>query len=329
VSNSSNVNFERLSRSTSTSVIPWPDFAKPRDKAEQIQIIYFPENVQLPYLPQLPHTPIPTHPFISGLQEERQIQPRSTPFSAFHSSSYPEHVYEPRLTVPEPPNGPEPSLSRPEPPPSSMALQQQQPSEHMDVDYPRHLIPEPAQAQGQQVSLALNLFPPAYTSYNPPVTQDQSALRQFFDARCSNDAPGFPSPHCSLPYSPPVLGHISASLATSDQEGHALPSISPVPTTSVAQSPINQPLQDHNVTEPSAFNVLPDTAATYESHVDLAFHPAAAPPPYSEYALAQPIVQNIPLTVTPPGRTSSPHQEPEGISRPSSPANSVRAIGER
>jgi len=359
VSSSSNVDFERPSRSTLwastfTSVLPWPDFAKTQNKAEQIQFIYFPEKVQLPYSPQLPHPPIPTHPqfIISGLQDERLIQSRSTPFSAFHSSLYSEQhisVCEPRLTVPELPNTSGPSLSRPEPPPSSMALQQQ-PSEHMDVDHPRQLIPEPAQAQGQQVSLAFDLFPPAYT-----VTQDQFSLRQFSDAQqsqCSNYAPGSSSPHRSFPYSPPMVEHISAAPAASDQEGHALPSIPPVLTTSVSQSHwhVNQPLQDRNVTEPPAFDVLPETATTY---VDLSlFHPAATPPPYSEYsestyargmlsdmstawhaataeyAPPQPLVQNIPPTVTPPARTSSPRQQPESIRRPPSPADSVRAIGE-
>lgn len=334
-----------LGASTSTSVIPWPDFAKTQDKAEQIQFIYFSENVQLPYVPQLPRPPIPAHPqfFISGLQEERPIQSRSTPFSAFRPSSYlGRHisVYEPRPTVQELLNGPEPSLNRPEPAPSSKALQQQ-PSEHMDVDHPRQLIPEPPQppqAQAQQVSLALDWFPPAYTSYNPPVTQDQFALRQFSDAQrsqCSSYAPGFSSP--------PVVGHMSAPPVASDQEGHRLPTIL---TASVSQS---QPLQDHHVTEPSAFNGFPDAAT---AHVDLSFHPAAAPPPYSqysgstsvhgmladtrmawhpapaEYAPAQPqaLVQNIPQGVTPPA--SSPHQQPDSIPRPSSPADSVRATGE-
>lgn len=355
MSTSANVDFERLSRST--SVIPWPNFPKTQDKPEQIQFIYFPEGVQLSCIPQLTPAPIPPHPqfIISGLQEERPIQSRSTPFSVFHSSLYHEQhisVYEPRLTVPELPNAPGPSSNRPEPASSSMALQQQ-PSEHMDVDNPRQLISEPAQAQGQQVSSALDLFPPAYTSYNPLATQDQFALGQFSDvqqSQCSNYVPDLSSPHCSFPYSPPVVEHISAPLATSNQEGHAVPSIPPVLTTSVSQSHANQPLQDHNVTEPSVFNVFPETATT---DVDLAFHPAAAPPPYSEnsesayaggmlsdtstawhaaitaeYAAPQPLVQNIPLTVTPPARTSSPRRQPEGIPRACSPADSVRAMGE-
>jgi hypothetical protein len=350
LSSSSNVGFGRLSHSTPwtpisvlgtstcTSVISWPDFPKTQDKVEQIQFTKFPQNTiqsQSLYSPQLPHPPVLAQPqfFNSSLQGERFIQPQCSPLYTHHLPTYIKQyipVYGPRLTVPELPIVSEPSLEHPELALNSMALQHQYqppPSEHMDIDHTRQPISEPlqtSQAGEQRVSLDLDSFPPTYASYHPPVIQDQFSPKQFSDvqqSQFSSCAPGFSSIHCPFPFSPPVGEHISAPLAASYQEAHSVPLPQPVVTASVSQPHANQPLRDQNATEtPPPYSeyseyttrgVMPDTGSVWQS---------------AEYAPANPSDENIRPSVTAP--TSSPHQQPESTPRPSSPADSVRAIGE-
>jgi hypothetical protein len=350
LSSSTNVGFGRLSHSTPwtpisvlgtstcTSVISWPDFPKTQDKVEQIQCTTFPQNtIQSQSLdsPQLPHPPILAHPqfFNSSLQGERFIQPQYPSFYTHHLPTYTKQdipVYDPRLTVLELLNPPQPSLEHPEPALNSMASQhqyQQLPSEHMDIDHPRQPISEPLQTSpvgDQRVSLDSDSFPPTYASYHPAVIQDQFALRQVSDvqeSQFSSCAPGFSSIDCPFPFSPPAGEHISAPLAASYQEAPSVPLPQSVVTASVSQPQVNQPLGGHNATEtPPPYSeyseyitrgAMPDTGSVCQS---------------TECAPANPSDQNIRSPAT--ALTSSPHQQPETTPRPSSPADSVRAIGE-
>ena len=355
LSSRSNVDFERVSYSASWAPISLPRASSagasvtPCSDLTKVEQAQYTENGQLPHAALPSQPPILMHPqfFVSNLQAKQPIQTHYTQIPAFYTSSHPEQhipVYGPQFTFPPPPNAPELPFARPEPA-SYLTAFQQHPSEQMDIVGHRQLIPEPLQkpqAQDHSAFSALESTPHVFTS---SYLQDQHAFTQFFDApqaQFSNSPPGSSLPHCSFSHSSPVVEYMSTPPSISHQQVRPPPSYEPGIMAPTSQSHVTQPVQDHNA-ETFAFNVLPDTATP---HIDFSCHPTPTRPPYSDSPESTPTREVLlddgpmwqpassehapaqPLDPKPLEPSPSPLHLPEVMPQPSSPADSVRAIGE-
>ncbi|KAI0291105.1 hypothetical protein BC826DRAFT_508334 [Russula brevipes] len=246
------------------------------------------------------------------------------------------------------------SVDDPEPPfEDAMAVEQQQLSVPMELDCPQRDMPGPLHTQALELSL------PAIPSFQ--ISQDQSITGKFAEAPQSpftNYTQGFSSSPCPFPYASSMPQCVTAPSASSYQES-MLPkepfSAVPYPpdwprdhqpatiTTSVLQPHIAWPFQDFKATETFTFNILPDHAIP---HFDFSRPSAPDATPCDDQTDF--IMKDVPLDVDAPRPTSTelepaptllaPKRLPETLpvsmfqqpsevtARPSSPADSARAI---
>ncbi len=309
------------------SVISCPDVVKVPKRVGQIQSSQSSDDV-LPLVPRRSEPQILMRPWIPV--EERPIRPPYIQIPVFHAAPYQEQhipVHEPQVMVPAPSNAPEVLMDCSQPLPDSTALQQQQLSEDMDIDFEC----------------------PQSHMYGPE-KHASSTHSQY-----TNAISGFSISGRSFSYGPPMLQCTGAPLATDRREELPLPPPQePFPVSSrasecsVSQPHIIQPLQDVNAPETFPFNIHPDTATP---HFDFSQQLAPATPTYSGRAEYTPTgdmsldenhmsqfvdhvptqlidvdEQNVRQTQTPP-ISSSDHQ-PEVVPRPSFPVDTVKAKGE-
>ncbi|KAH9963779.1 hypothetical protein BC827DRAFT_1266128 [Russula dissimulans] len=259
---------------------------------EQNQFSGCPEDVHLPYVPQLSTSSILTHtqPFVSISGEERHVQVQCMQSHAFRAIAYQEHrlpVDEPKLTVPTLPIAAERWFDRPAPALETMRSQSQQLSEPMDLDCPQQLMPGPLHAPlvQERRGSAQELSPPAFSPFKPP--QGQFGLSQFSEATQSQ---AFASDRSS-PNASPVPEFTSTPLAASHQGEASLESSQPIPPREVSPSCavvgtqrhppptittrpyFSQLLQGQKATETFTFDHLPDSVIP---HFDFSNHAASA-----------------------------------------------------
>ena len=347
--------------STCGSVISRPDFMEASERIEQIQPIQSLDNVKFPLVSPRPEPQILMRPWlsVSALQEERPIQLQYTQFPVFHAAPYQEEhipVYEPQHTVSTPSNVSELLIDRPQLPQVAMAFEQQQQSEHMDIDldYRPPSLMHGLKQHASTLESAVSVCSP----FHLPQGHFANALQSHF----SNAVSGVSSLGRS---GPPVLQCTSALPVADPQEGFSLPSPQcmsprepfppgpyalkwttyppPATMTYVSQPNIIRP-HGINAMETFAFNVYPDTATPY---FDFSGQAAPATSTYSGHTecmstglgsldedhVSQPvgaptqlIDQNDRRPQTRP--TSSSGYQPEAVPRPSSPIDSAKVKGE-
>jgi hypothetical protein len=370
-SSANNVSFERPSHSiplvpiskrrasTCGSVISSPDFMKAPERVEQIQS-QSTQSLELPPLSQRPEPQILMRPWLSvASQEEGPIHLQYTQLPAFHAAPYQEQripVYEQQLTVSAPSNISESLMDCPQPPRVAMACEQQQQSEHMDIDF--HCPPSLMHGLEQHAS-TLESDLPACSPFHLPQGHPDASQSQFSNVSSLGR---------SFSYGPPVLQCTSPLPVADLQEGFSLPSPQCIPSgepfpadlcapkwttypppatmTLVSQPHIIWP-QGINATETFAFNVYPDTAiphfdfsrqlapttSTYSGHTecmtteDMSLDGNHVSQPVgADRAPTQLIDQNVRRPPTRP--TSSSDHQPEAVPRPTAPVDSVKVKGE-
>jgi len=330
---------------------------------EQNQFSGCPEDVHLPNLPQ-PSEPsiLPRpQPFVSTSWEAQhfQVQYKSHAFRATAHQEQRIPVDEPELTVPTLSNAAEGWFGRPAPALETMCSQSQQLSEPMDLDCPQQLIPEPLPAplaQGRCGS-AQELSPAAFSPFNP--SQGLLGLKQFSGAPQSHPL----ASDRSSPSALPVLEFTSTPPATSHQGEASLASPQLIPprepspfvaggtqcyqppmiTTHVAQPYFAQLLQDQTATETFTFAHLPDSAIPHfdfsnqtAPETQSCSNPAEINASDNTNCMGQSVsVENVATQSldqdndTPRAPLASSFPQPQQvIPYPSSPADSVRLMGE-
>ena len=339
-----------LKASTCDSVISCPDFMKTSERVEQTQLTKSSDTLRLSHVPQREEPQILMRPWrsVPGFQQERPIQQQRTQFAALNTAQCQEHyipVYESKLMVSAPSNDSELSMHRLQLTRDHMASDQQQLSEHMDIDldFSPSLMHRP-----EQYAPSLGSAVPTCPPFHLPQDRFTSALQPQF----SNAAPEFSSSGHSLSYGPPVLQCISALPITDRREElfppspQCMPPSEPFPTGPCAPKWTTSYSPLAMGTETFSFIVDPDTATP---HFAFSQQPAGATSTWSgytecvspgdmsldgnhvsqtvsvDYAPTQLIDQNARSPETLP--VPFDHQ-PEVVPQPTPPVNPLKSKGE-